>query len=206
MPEDGSREALESMHRLLLEALRHREQEIVRYLAILGPALGGFVWLLHSGTGSAGMFIVGTEGVLLLLLLGAAYSLALGYNYRYVTLELAKLEAILQITDAMLEIWPKTPEAFLKRYRLWHWIPWCTPPAVIKVFWVAFLIGIFGVMATAWGREPALATSGPMLLVGVMCLLLGWILIPMRYGKKLHKACEEELRRGFWSAPAGGAG
>jgi hypothetical protein len=39
--------ALESMHKLLLEALRHREQEIVRYLAILGPALGGFVWLLH---------------------------------------------------------------------------------------------------------------------------------------------------------------
>lgn len=40
----------EGIHKLLLEALRYREQEIFRYLAIPGPALGGFVWLLHSGT------------------------------------------------------------------------------------------------------------------------------------------------------------
>ena len=75
---------LEGIHKQLLEALRHREQEIFHYLAILAPALGGFVWLLYKGVNPF-LFAVGTLGVLLLLLLGALYSLALGYNYRYIT-------------------------------------------------------------------------------------------------------------------------
>ncbi len=40
------KQAVQNMHQAFLEALRHREQEILRYLAILGPALGGFIWLL----------------------------------------------------------------------------------------------------------------------------------------------------------------
>ena len=86
---------LENMHKLLLQALRHREQEIVRYLAILGPALGGFAWLLYWSKDGVNL-TVGTMGVLFLLFLGAIYSLALGYNYRCIVLELAKLEAVLQ--------------------------------------------------------------------------------------------------------------
>lgn len=208
MPENGSRDAtastglaaLESMHRLLLEALRHREQEIVRYLAILGPALGGFVWLLHSGTGNVGVFVGGTLGVLLLLLLGATYSLALGYNYRYVTLELAKLEATLEIRSAMLEGWPKTPKEFLDRYRLLRCMPWCTPPEVIRVFWCAFLIGITGVTATACAYAPATARLWPILLVGGISLFLSWFLLPARFGQKLHGVCKQEEERGIWPA------
>jgi len=60
----------ESMHGALLEALRHREQEIFSYLAILVPALGGFLWLLlhRSGTDSSGnlALFAGTLGTLLL--------------------------------------------------------------------------------------------------------------------------------------------
>jgi len=40
------RAMLENMHKTFLEALRHREQEILRYIAILAPALAGFIWLL----------------------------------------------------------------------------------------------------------------------------------------------------------------
>lgn len=199
MSEPGSRganptnriDALESMHKLLLEALRHREQEIVRYLAILGPALGGFVWLLHSGTGSVDVFTVGTIGVLLLLLLGAVYSLALGYNYRYITLELAKLETLLGIRSAMLESWPRSPKNFLDRYRICCCIPWCTPPEVIKVFWWAFLVGIVGVTVTA-----CLFKAEPLVLAlvipsGTICLLIG-LLSPICLGCKLRKQCKKE--------------
>ncbi len=50
--------ALGNMHQLFLEALRHREQEIFRYLAILGPALGGFMWLIQSEA-SNGVVVTG---------------------------------------------------------------------------------------------------------------------------------------------------
>lgn len=64
----------ETMHEALLEALRHREQEIFSYLAILVPALGGFLWLLlhRSAAGNSGdlALFAGTLGTLLLLFLG----------------------------------------------------------------------------------------------------------------------------------------
>lgn len=206
MIEDGSKglsstssniAALENMHNLLLEALRHREQEIVRYLAILGPALGGFVWLLHSGSDKTNEFAVGTVGVLFLLLLGAIYSLALGYNYRYITLELAKLESLLGIRSAMLEGWPRCPKDFITRYRLCCRIPWCTPPEVIKVFWLAFLAGIIGVMITAYIFKLEAHT---ITTAGVICLFIG-LLSPIHFGKKLHKKIKKELeswKKGGW--------
>jgi len=192
----SSAPALEAVHKLLLEALRHREQEIIRYLAILGPALGGFMWLLLSDKGDVGVFTVGTIAVLLLLLLGAIYSLALGYNYRYILLQLAKLETALQITDAMLEGWPRSPEDFLRRYKLWG-KPWCTPPEVIKVFWVAFLVGILGVMVAACLFAPKALVLALVPPTSVVCLLFG-LLLPFWYGQKLRKQCEEEQERGAW--------
>lgn len=182
--------ALESMHRLLLEALRHREQEILRYLAILGPALGGFVWLMHYGSGNKGVFTVGMMGVLLLLLLGAIYSLALGYNYRYIVLELAKLETLLRIRDAMLAGWPRSRQDFLGRYKLCG-IPWCTPPEVIKVFWCAFLAGAAGVTVTAWTYKPEALVLWLVVLTGTVCFFVG-LLAPICFGFKLRKQCSKE--------------
>lgn len=49
---------LQNTHKLLLEALRHREQEIFRYLGILVPTFGGFIWLLHAKGASEGVPIV----------------------------------------------------------------------------------------------------------------------------------------------------
>jgi len=208
-PSSTSTAALESMHKLLLEALRHREQEIIRYLAILGPALGGFVWLLHSGTGNKGVFTVGTMGVLLLLLLGAVYSLALGYNYRYIVLELAKLEVVLGIRDAMLVRWPRSKQDFLDRYKLCCCIPWCTPPEVIKVFWWAFLAGIVGVSITAWTYKPEALVLWLVLLMGAGCLLVG-LLAPIWFGFKLRRQCSNEpeswVSKGTGGASANDAG
>ena len=143
---------LENMHKLFLEALRHREQEIFRYLAILGPALGGFMWLLQIDAEKK-IFVMGTISVILLFLLGGIYCLALGYNFRYITLQLAKLESILKVKDSILVGWPKSPEDFIERYRLLWGIPWCTPPEIINVFWWAFSMGISGVTLTVRGKR-----------------------------------------------------
>lgn len=189
---------LESMHQLMLEALRHREQEIFQYLAILGPALGGFVLLYVKEVG-ADAFVVGTIGVLLLLLLGAWYSLTLGYNFRYITLELAKLETILGVRDAMLIGWPRTKEEFLNRFKTCCDIPWCTPPEMIKVFWWAFLIGVLGILASIWFLPTTLDEKHQHLIIGLAigCFAIGF-LAPIHFGRKLQKQIKNEPDTWGW--------
>jgi hypothetical protein len=147
-------DALRNMHKAFLEALRHREQEILQYLAFVGPALAGFVWLMTLDYGkNAWVFVVGTLGIILLLFLGACYSLALGYNYRYLTLQMAKIESPLglNIVEQILNRWPRRKADFDKyTYR-------CNPPNIIYTFWVACMVGILlitilGVSAVA-GQE-----------------------------------------------------
>lgn len=140
-------EATRNMHKALLDALRHREQDIVRFVVILVSALGGFVWLFQVPLPyRSAALVAGTYGVLLALLTGALYALALGYNYRHLTLQLAKLELRLRLTNAddegvILRQWPQQPEDLERRSR-WGVIPWSTPPGIIKVFWTAFLAAI----------------------------------------------------------------
>jgi hypothetical protein len=185
-------EALRRMHVILFEALRHREQEIFRYLAILGPALGGFIWLLYRRA-EPFVFTVSTIGILMLLLLGAVYSLALGYNYRYITLEQAKLEARLQIESVMLAGWPRSREDFLKRCSPFR------PPEVIAVFWWAFLVGIFVITIAAscfkpetWKSVEVYTVRATVILIGIACLLLGF-LRAKHFGRKLRSLCDLEF-------------
>lgn len=189
-------EALQNMHTSLLEALRHREQEIFSYLALLVPALGGFVWLLLHNIEKKTMdksfivdkttFTAGTLGVLLMLLLGAAYSLSLGYNFRYITLQLAKIEARLNMHATILRGWPRQPKEFRK------YIRWCEPPEIIKFFWYAFLVGILGVTLVACIANPdARLIVGP---VGTMGLLLAFV-SPLCFAKKFRRLYFLELQK-----------
>jgi hypothetical protein len=190
---DPRRTSLENIHKLLLEALRHREQEIFRYLAILGPALGGFVWMLYKGLPETNpkVFVAGTIGVLFLLFLGAVYALALGFNYRYITLELAKIESALNITDAMLKGWPKSPQDFRERYKLSGSSPMCIPPEVICVFWWAFLIGICAVDLTSLVFISNTCQGTILVITGIALLGLTYSLC-RRYGRKLKVYCDKE--------------
>jgi len=210
------RETLTKMQGLLLEALRHREQEIFRYLGILVPAITGFAWLVWAAVSysssdeghaaatavPAPFFAAGTVGVLLILFFGAIYSLALGYNYRYITLELAKLETILGIKDAVLVGWPRSREGFRDRYMLLGCIPWCTPPDMIRVFWWTFLIFIAAVTAAAtlvlFGMGSP--TCPFVFAFGKACFAVAF-LAPIRFGQKLRKKYEEEKMED-WTALA----
>lgn len=179
-------------HELLLEALRHREQAIIQYLAILGPALGGFVWLLQnvgSDARSHKVFAVGTLGVIAILWLGAMYSVALGYNFRYITLVLAKIEKKLDVAKFMLKGWPRSPQEFKERYCL-SCIPWCAPPEIIWIFWVVFL---FLIAAVAWAAVKFMPEQTVLFRTwGVVCLIAG-LIAPIIYGCKLRKIVEKEL-------------
>jgi hypothetical protein len=184
----------ETMHGALLEALRHREQEIFSYLAILVPALGGFLWLLlhRSTAGSSGdlALFAGTLGTLLLFFLGVGYSLTLGYNFRYVTFQLAKIEHHLEVGKVILQGWPRSPQAFKKQYRLWGFA-YCAPPEMIKIFWAAFLIGMLWVIVVYW----SIGTSAPhrwvVVSVGTAFFLSGFG-APFWFGRKLERLFSKE--------------
>jgi hypothetical protein len=185
-----SNTVLGNMHGLFLEALRHREQEIFHYLAILAPALGAFGWVLFYRSGHEIEFICVTLVVIVFLLLGAIYSLALGYNYRYIVLELAKLEAVLKINNAMLQGWPRSRKVFLSRYKLLGCIPWCTPPEIIRVFWWAFIIMIGLVAIIAYNLSNHYRNW--IFWCGLMSFLTSSIIFPVYYGFKFLNKCEKE--------------
>jgi len=177
-----------------MAALLQREKDIIQYLAILVPALGGFMWLLiNFKPCQSDIFIYGTIGVLLLLLLGAVYALTLGYNFRYITLQLAKLESRLRIEGMMLVSWPRSPDDFARKCRIGI-IPWCTPPEMIKVFWIAFVLGIAGVtVAACLFLYPRVCESTVWQLAGTGTgALVVALLAPIHFGRKLRAACKKE--------------
>lgn len=199
--------SLLEVHKLLMDALRHREQEIMRYIAILAPAIGGFIWLLIKREQNPPIddtiFTIGAGGILLLLFIGAFYSLALGYNYRYITLQIAKIENHLSIEKVMLKGWPKRKKDFLERYKLNVKILskvldkfdknyWCTPPEIIKVFWYAFLITIIAVTAASCFVDLNIENKILIVVMGLLSCLIGYIILPIHYGKKFYKMCNLE--------------
>lgn len=174
-----------SIHNSYLETLRHREQEIFRYLAILGPAIAGFVWLVKESP-KKDVLTIGTISIIFLLLLGAIYSAALGYNYRYLVMLLTKLETIMGIRDAVLVDWPKKQEDFINKHKLLWCIPWCEPPDIINVFWLAFIISLGGV--TVYSYESNLSLAG---YCGVWCILIS-LSAPVLFGWNIRKICKKE--------------
>ena len=186
---------VEDMHKAYLETLRHREQEILRYLVILGPAIGGFMWLFYSNV-SVKVFTIGTVGAIILLLFGAIYSVVLGYHYRYIVILLAKIEVITETDTVVLKSWPRTPEKFIKKKHLFFWdIPWCEPPDIINIFYGAFIVGIIGVTVAACLYEPNISNkkvpSLLLIVVGAVCVLLGY-LSHIYFGYKIRNLCKQE--------------
>lgn len=184
--------AYENYHKILLETLRSHEQAILRYLSIYLSIWWGVFWVITSKpVTDKVVFNVGIIGVFLLFSLGAIYTLALGYSYRYLTFQLTKVEEKLGIREVTLAAWPKSVDDFLRRYKLLGCIPWCTPPEIIKVFWIAFLVGIFGANITPYfplKRE----LNWIVVVISVCCLLLSCVVVPIIYGCKLKNVLEKE--------------
>ena len=140
---DCEHQALLNMQQQYLEALRSREKEALQYIVLLASSFGGFAWALKLLPLTEDNYIAFTGiilAVLLILMLGAVYSLALGYNYRYLILQLRKVENALGVTRHILCYWNRPiacqseiDEECGDKF---------TPPEVIKQFWIAHLWGI----------------------------------------------------------------
>jgi hypothetical protein len=117
--------------------------------------------------------------------------LSLGYNYRYITLQLAKIEHHFGAQTSILRGWPQSPNEFLERYRKFKCIPWCTPPAIINVFWLAFLVAILLVTVSAAILNEKALVLGIVVPAGIILCLWSAVL-PIHFGCKLKKLCEDE--------------
>lgn len=177
------RQVLADFHRLMLEALRLREQDVVRYIAILAPAMAGFFWLLLHSRYNGDIVIAGTIGTVLLLCTGAIYCATLGYNFRSIIFQIAKLRKQIGVRDYVLSRWPGSPSDFKKRYGYWCW-----PPEMIGVFWLSFVVFIMGVIVAAW-----VLVDLPCWAV-IICLVIEAIAVlsPLRYGIRLRDMIDEE--------------
>ena len=199
---DDQRMAVENMHKTFLEALRHREQEILRFIVILAPALGGFIWLLNlESKNGTFIFTVGTLGILFLLLVGAVYSLALGYNFRYVTLQIAKMESdyCLNIKEFMVNSWERTADEWAEKYKKKR----CFPPEIIKVFWLSFVISkLLIVLAATFFLHTKFENMMWQIFMiisgGLFCFIIAAFFAPFYYGTKLYKICYGEKKEGKW--------
>lgn len=190
---------LGDFHRLMLEALRQREQDVIRYIAILAPALGGYVWLLKDYGTNTTVFVAGTLGVIFLLFVGAVYTVALGYNFRYITLQLAKLETLLGIQPIILRGWPRNARVFSKKYGRF-----CKPPEIIMIFWLAFLSATAGVTISAATHVKDLRCI--VMAGGIWAFTLA-LFSPIHFGSKILEKCTKEPKwEPIETAPSGGAG
>ena len=177
---------LADFHRLMLEALRQREQDVIKYIAILAPALGCYIWLLENYGTNTKVFVTGTLGVMFILLVGAVYTTALGYNYRYITLQLAKIETLIDTRDFILVGWPRDAKTFGDKYG-----KWCDPPEVIKVFWLAFLFAIVGVTISSAIRVETLRYI--VIAGGIWTFMLAFF-PPKHFGSKILRKCSREKK------------
>jgi hypothetical protein len=183
-------DALRDTHEAFLEALRRREQEIIQFLAILVPALGAFGWLLKYAECKNPLFIGGTIAIQLLLFFGACYSLALGYNSSYFTLQISKFQAALGIDKYMLEKWPRSSKSFKERFDKCSF-PGSYLPEIIKVFYWAFLTMIVVVTLTACFTGCGCATLSFIIPIGSMLFIIG-VIISFIYQCKLRALAKEE--------------
>jgi hypothetical protein len=124
---------------------------------------------------------------MLALFLGVCYSMVLGYNFRYITLALAKIEAILELDDCVPIGWPRKPGRFIDKSRKYR-LPFLLPPEIIKFFGLASFTGLLlvGVGWTVVQGYDALITIGTAILAVVS------LSVPMIFGWKFIRLCEAE--------------
>lgn len=141
LDKESQSRTLVNAHQQMLVALRHREQDIFRFLVILGPTIGAYLFLIkeyipENKDQDMALFWIVTLVLEFVLAVGAWYSVALGFNYRSIELQLKKFERSLNIDSYVLKNWQQKDSKC-------RWF--CTPPEIIKVFWVSFLVAFAGV-------------------------------------------------------------
>ena len=231
LPTTGEQERLGKMQDVYLEALRHREQEFLKFAVILVSAVGLLLYVVadtEKNIKDEDSTVKSYRSLLtlpapkelirpttvefwvsltssLVLFLGGCYCLVLGYNYRYVTLMLAKIEYVLGVDKYTLAGWPKNPRQFIKKIRLKKIFPRlnsCTckvlgnttllyPPEIILLFYIACIVAI-GLIAGGTYWFACCSKMGMILFLINVVLSLLLLLLPVYYGRKFLKMCKDE--------------
>ena len=129
--------------------------------------------------------------------------------YRNATVQ---LETALGITTSILRAWVKPVEEFKDAASVRHafpWIaghckglgkqPWCDPPEILKVFWVAFVLMIVSIGASAilacCNRYSEAWDVVRTIIVSVWAVFAAWLTIrqPLRYGRKFVAICDTQV-------------
>ncbi len=169
---------------LYLRALRQREDDVVKFLGLLVPALVGYIWLLTKSSEVCEQTLFsGTVGVIFVLSVGAVFTVALGFNYRYITLQMAKIDVFYSVDKLVLKKWPRKPGDFKMIF--------CSPPEILKIYWISYLILILLICCISCLFIDKCSYLCIIFVISFIALLFS-ILLPFYYGCKIQKICELE--------------
>ncbi|TET39242.1 MAG: hypothetical protein E3J72_00945 [Planctomycetota bacterium] len=194
-------EILREFYKILLESMRTREQALLRFLALFGAPIAGYIWILvhHNQTKSdinisnAGL-LAAALGTILIQILGAIYILALSYNFRSMQIACDKIEKEFNIVDKMPKGWRLTRE------RIGKWGLLDFAPEMFKVILFFPLFTIPAVCFTYVYKVHAMCddflvpfTGGIVITIVVgFFAILGVRFVVIRYSNKLLAMLNEE--------------
>ena len=136
------------LHKIMLQAMRSRETEILRFLGFLLPAIAGFLavgWFkAEEGTVPVEVLLpAATVIAIIILFFGAWYALALSYNYRYIEIVTYYLQRHLKL-DRFLPDWdPKEFPAFSSCFKSFDYLFFGFAPEIFRAQLLLFVSLIF---------------------------------------------------------------
>jgi len=180
------------LHKIMLEAMRARESEILHFIGFFLPAIVGLfaiVWVKGGESAIPAKILLPAVSAITILILffGAWYALALSYNYRYIQLVTWSLQEHLGVTQFQPDWKPKhfkpggnlylfnfAPEIF--RTQLWLFIVLIIAAAILftcagcnlkcPLHWLSYVL-----------------VCGEAIFVLIIICWLGFNIYPQKYNK-----------------------
>jgi hypothetical protein len=188
------------LHKIMLEAMRSRESEILHFIGFFLPAIVGFFaigWLKGGESAVPAKILLPAVSAVTILILffGAWYALALSYNYRYIQLVTWSLQEHLGVTQFQPEWKPKpfqygnlqffnfAPE--ILRTQLLLFI------ALIIAAAILFSFAGISLMCTLHWSSYALVWGEAICVLSIICWL-GFSMYPKKYNTYLRQVLKQE--------------
>ncbi len=178
----GKLEIAKILYSIFLNGLEARYKEILGFWGFLLPSMTGFIYLLtkyydpvFEGNRIALLFF-GSTMILLLLTLGAVYSLSISYRYRYLQASVYKIESYFGCNVFIPESFKPSPIKSIKDRLLFD-----IAPLILQIYVIFFCLCILGVTITfisitSWSLKSYLSIILCALSLFIIFVFGGWIL------------------------------
>lgn len=186
----------ESLHALFLESMETRYSDILRFLALIIPALTGFLFIVSQYESAQAWdkpistFFFATVAVIASQLWGAAYALAMSYRYRYLQASVYRIEEARGI-DLLIphSFKPKPVKGACARLGL------SIAPGILQIHVFFFLASIIGTTLAFCFLADWTWRSIATLCFGVFCAATVYLLGAWHYPRKLAAILESLEQR-----------